>query len=761
MESAPEVPLGLYNALSDIPAEIRLLTLLRGKNAQPIHCRLEVVLLDSAPEYEALSYVWGNPDVTKPIQVNDRLAEVTTNLEAALRHLRIEDSDRTLWVDAVCINQGSPAERGKQVSIMGRIYSTAKQVVVWLGKEESVPSGAVRPFSFVQRQLLPLKQLTASVRQNIPGDISRSTFDGLYSENEDEVLQQPDLTGDVTLLAFTVLYLLSQDMHTLALEKAGTAEEDSFRRTIFSALLEVFERAWWSRMWVVQEIVLAQEVTVMYGQISAPWEMFARAGLSIERHRNSCCAATPTGRIQILSNTLSRISEEILEIEQSQLLRRGDDEVASFFKQYSTDGVAPRGGIIRKDRTKLTAYIWHTRHRAATDPRDKIYGVLGLVPDWLDTEPIVPDYTKSSYHMFRNTVLKMIRGDNNFDILCEVQSPWSRHPDLASFIASHKSPSTVSLQKMIDHSRSFGPYLPSWVPDFTAPSPFHQADRPAKLLLVNAMSISKVPVEIHDNFILSAKALTIDFVIDMGPILFLAPGENSDAKGILTETLSAANVFKDWSSMAKTMKYFMPDSYPLGTGSFEHAFLHTICGGVKWFRHPHGNRRPIMILEMGMGDGAFNGLEDNDFETYKSWEDWVLNHSHISLPEYCRQQHVDESEVRGLNKAIISNCLGKRFFVTRKGYFGIGPPGMQRGDVVHVPVGSRTPFILRKGGEAKLSGKGLQKCHTVVGDCYVQGIMRGEINKSYEEIRAAQERGEKDIDLSAVRRFELGTVFLQ
>ena len=86
---------------------------------------------------------------------------------------------------------------------------------------------------------------------------------------------------------------------------------------------------------------------------------------------------------------------------------------------------------------------------------------------------------------------------------------------------------------------------------------------------------------------------------------------------------------------------------------------------------------------------------------------------------------------------------------------------MQRGDVVHVPVGSRTPFILRKGGEAKLSGKGLQKCHTVVGDCYVQGIMRGEINKSYAEIRAAQERGEKDIDLSVVRRFELGTVFLQ
>lgn len=86
---------------------------------------------------------------------------------------------------------------------------------------------------------------------------------------------------------------------------------------------------------------------------------------------------------------------------------------------------------------------------------------------------------------------------------------------------------------------------------------------------------------------------------------------------------------------------------------------------------------------------------------------------------------------------------------------------MKRGDVVHVPLGSRTPFILREGGEAKLSEKGLQKCHTVVGDCYIQGIMRGEISKAYEEIRAAQERGEKDFDLSLIRRFKLETIFLQ
>jgi hypothetical protein len=169
-------------------------------------------------------------------------------------------------------------------------------------------------------------------------------------------------------------------------------------------------------MWVVQELVLARDVTIMYGRISAPWEMFARAGLSIERHRNSCCLEDQTHN-QESWNVLSYISNEVLEIEQSQLLRRGDDEVADFFHRYATNGVAPKGGILRPNRTKLCAYIWHTRQRDATDPRDKVYGVLGLVPDWMATKPIAPDYSTSSYHIFRDVVLKLIRGQQNFDIL--------------------------------------------------------------------------------------------------------------------------------------------------------------------------------------------------------------------------------------------------------------------------------------------------------------------------------------------------------
>lgn len=82
---------------------------------------------------------------------------------------------------------------------------------------------------------------------------------------------------------------------------------------------------------------------------------------------------------------------------------------------------------MHRNRTKLSAYIWHTRRRDAADPRNKIYGVLGLVSDWMDTEPIIPDYSVSPYHVYRNATVKLIRGSRNFDILCRTQARWSDH----------------------------------------------------------------------------------------------------------------------------------------------------------------------------------------------------------------------------------------------------------------------------------------------------------------------------------------------
>lgn len=81
-----------------------------------------------------LSYCWRDPLVTVPIQVDGRVEHITTNLEAVLRELRARRI-KTVWVDALCINQQDLVESGLQVMRMLLIYSRAVEVLAWLGPE--------------------------------------------------------------------------------------------------------------------------------------------------------------------------------------------------------------------------------------------------------------------------------------------------------------------------------------------------------------------------------------------------------------------------------------------------------------------------------------------------------------------------------------------------------------------------------------------------------------------------------------------------
>ncbi|KAF2102642.1 hypothetical protein NA57DRAFT_33223, partial [Rhizodiscina lignyota] len=129
----------LYTQLSDSPFQIRLLHILPGSFEARIQCYLKTFTAESCIQYEALSYVWGDPNITESIKLERdpilfHYFHVTTNLEAALRHLRLKEKERIIWIDAICIDQGNRKERELQVQNMGKIYARAAKVVVWLGK---------------------------------------------------------------------------------------------------------------------------------------------------------------------------------------------------------------------------------------------------------------------------------------------------------------------------------------------------------------------------------------------------------------------------------------------------------------------------------------------------------------------------------------------------------------------------------------------------------------------------------------------------
>ncbi|KAL0260868.1 hypothetical protein SLS55_004560 [Diplodia seriata] len=117
--------------------EMRLLRIAPGTWNDPIHCDIFHCRLSQKISYEALSYTWGSEE--KPFTINcgeNRWLAVTSNCFAAIRRLRKPDRPRTLWIDAVCINQANDLERGHQVKNMTQIYREADQVIVYLGEAD-------------------------------------------------------------------------------------------------------------------------------------------------------------------------------------------------------------------------------------------------------------------------------------------------------------------------------------------------------------------------------------------------------------------------------------------------------------------------------------------------------------------------------------------------------------------------------------------------------------------------------------------------
>ena len=122
-----------YEPLADVDS-VRLLQLCPGYGNAPLEAHLAIYQLEEHCSYEALSYVWGEPNLTEVLYVDDQALKIAKNLHAILLQLRLPDEIRTLWIDAVCINQRDNVEKGQQVAMMGQIYQQADTVLCWLGQ---------------------------------------------------------------------------------------------------------------------------------------------------------------------------------------------------------------------------------------------------------------------------------------------------------------------------------------------------------------------------------------------------------------------------------------------------------------------------------------------------------------------------------------------------------------------------------------------------------------------------------------------------
>jgi hypothetical protein len=238
---------------------IRLLVINSGAHFDDISCRLLPVSLDIAPNYEALSYVWGNPNPRRAIHCSDGDLEIGPSLSSALRHLRRPDRDRIIWADAICINQDDVQEKSVQVQLMGEIYSTAARTLIWFGEGNAAYDDALR-------SLLQFQDLHK--RESLADDVKVS----------ESLVEAAGRTRENFALSAELLSQLAQLQDGLPY---NGMQADEFFQDLFNRAPEgliqkaeiLFQNPWFGRKWIIQELVRSKHAVVMIGPKEFPWNI--------------------------------------------------------------------------------------------------------------------------------------------------------------------------------------------------------------------------------------------------------------------------------------------------------------------------------------------------------------------------------------------------------------------------------------------------------------------------------------------------------
>ncbi|KAL5314438.1 hypothetical protein ACEPPN_017078 [Leptodophora sp. 'Broadleaf-Isolate-01'] len=323
----------------------------------------------------------------------------------------------------------------------------------------------------------------------------------------------------------------------------------------------------------------------------------------------------------------------------------------------------------------------------ATDDRDHVFALLGLAAKFgalsnpQNQASISLDYTLPTAEVYLRTALYLAKSSRTLKFL--------------SAAGSMPRPQKNE--------------LPSWVPDWSFPLVKLPLMGLAGAKLNNDYNASTSEWKIcelsNPGNKLSVRGTLFDYVWDVGEALQGLPDEE--------RVDDHRPMFRAWRLMIQSNPrlYHRYDDLC-------HTFWKTITG----------DRRTI----------GRNGckIEPQDLKLYKTlWELCMERDSNTIDPGNMPEEEAEDLErnMELFNHRIVAFCYGRKFFITRGGYMGMGPFGMEREDMVYLVEGATVPLILR-GVERVFVGDGHQFPFQVqseneflfIGDAYVHGIMDGE-----------------------------------
>ena len=617
---------------------------------------------------------------------------ITQNLFVALRRLRHLEKSRTLWIDALCINQEDTKEKEVQVAMMGQIYSRASCGLLWLGEEPEQPVPSVKDevadqINSLWAQSEAFLNKISPILQGYPNELppelktalqepsKELTFDEcmiertreidwreLPTETWESLVRDPDTSNDAIFHAFSLLHMLELHRHLdeIPYLMSESDEQHPYATIGRHGLGWILQRPWFERIWTVQECIMPKSCVIMYGPVKAPWTMFLRATENFKFHRTSCCAAVPgvSYRLQILTDSLGHVSE----FTQARLL---------------------------ESDVPLDALLRSFRGRDASDLRDKVYGLLPLVTEWYDQDPIIPDYNPltSPALAYTATVFKMIQMSGTFNILSQPGS----------------------------YMQKVSPDVPTWVPDYsqrinrTGSEIFGQ-----NYALYEACGDTMASVQLIKERILVLEGRKVGSV------------REAATRQLYRRDTEWKRVLLEWFHFAKAL--CKNDK----AGIWKDHFWRTLCGDCL-------AEQPIKSFGAAHGiTAAFRRASEDDRQLFNLWCS-ANDLSEISVHDTSDdtkgpQDH--STELIGLvDDAIRTSTHGRRFFISQEGNMGLAPSHafvISRPDEIFVVPGGGSPLILRPAGEQFISGRNVPT-YEFIGECYLHGFMDGEGMGTFDE----------------------------
>jgi hypothetical protein len=418
---------------------------------------------------------------------------------------------------------------------------------------------------------------------------------------------------------------------------------------------QLFRRPWFKRLWTIQEVILPTDVYVKCGKATVPWDNLS----------SWCATMKSCGLLRwLLANS----------------------EIDNIHGGEQEGGLVPASGgetitaleterrLVFQNNQSLLNILVETRYAQAWEPKDKIYGVLGLV----DVD-ITPTYAKSTKQVYFEACVKVPDGD------------------------------LYRLLNCVDHET---PERPSWIPDWSKPRVTESLGFTNTSWAIYAAGGRKSD---------PARGLKYPFVVpitvDHKAQAMIMNGKIFDAISILGDVATIAALDIDdpvennmeLASYVETAKTF--EKYPSGGPIFD-AFWQTLVAG----KDPSGRMKAptdyseVFSLVLDSSTGKMPSLPGQTYSPRRKKGFFTLQNLRSRKPAQTL------ADLRQSYRAALRN---RRFSVSEKGYFALVPRGTQAGDKICVLEGINVPYILRA-----VEGEG---GYELVGECFVYGIMEGEV----------------------------------